>query len=88
MFYCIMLFSGRAYLRKSEHLGIKMDHFNQNLTVVPFGFVEGLNWWVLGKSDKQRRYLWTWKDDETPIFCFVHHLLIYVYICGIQGGFL
>jgi hypothetical protein len=84
----LMFFSGRAYLRKSEHLGIKMDHFNQNLTVIPFGFVEGLNWWVFGKSDKQRRYLWTWKDDETPVFCFVRHLLIYVYVCGIQGWFL
>jgi hypothetical protein len=88
MFYCIMLFSARAYLRKSEHLGIQMNQFNQNLTVIPFGFVEGLNWWVFGKTDKQRRYLWTWKDDETPTFCFVRHLLIYVYICEIRGGFL
>jgi hypothetical protein len=85
----IMLFSGRAHLQKSEHLSIRIVHFNQKLTVIPFGFVEGLNWWVWGKSDKQRGYLWTWKNDETPtIFCFVRHLLIHVYICGIQGGFL
>jgi hypothetical protein len=88
MFYCITLFSGRAYLQKSEHLGIKMNHFNHNLMKIPFGFVEGLNWWVFGKSDKQHCSLWTWKDNETPVFCFMCHLLIYIYICGIQGGFL
>jgi hypothetical protein len=83
-----MLFSGRAHLQKSEHPGIRIVHFNKKLTVNPFGFVEGLNWWVPGKSDKQHRYLWTClKNDETPIFCFIHHLLIHVLICGIQGGF-
>jgi hypothetical protein len=38
--------------QKRKLLGIKMEHFNQNLTVIPFGFVEGLNWWVFGKTKK------------------------------------
>jgi hypothetical protein len=39
--------------RKSEYLGIKMEHLNPYLNFFPFDFVEGFNGWVFGKSDKQ-----------------------------------
>jgi uncharacterized protein YlxP (DUF503 family) len=29
-----------------------------------------------------------WLDDENPEFCPVRHLLVYVYLAGIKGGFL
>jgi hypothetical protein len=45
-------FSWKGVGKKGRLLGIKMEHFNQNLTVIPFGFVEGLNWWVFGKTKK------------------------------------
>jgi hypothetical protein len=71
MFYCIMLIAGRAYLWKIEHLGITGEQFNKDLTVIPYGNIEGLNWWVFGKTDKVGHYFFTWKDNETPKFCFV-----------------
>jgi hypothetical protein len=89
MMYCIMLFSARAYLRKSEQLGVKGESaFNQELTVIPDGRLEGLNWKVFGKTDQEFRYFFTWKDDDTPEFCFVRHLLILVYVSNWKGGYL
>ena len=51
--------------------------------------VYGLCVEVSGKSDEDKKYQrWLWADDNCPDLCPVRHLLIYVYLAGIKGGYL
>ena len=43
---------------------------------------------VQGKADDDVVHLYIWMDDENPEFCPVRHLFVYVYVAGVQGGFL
>ena len=51
--------------------------------------IRGLCVKVCGKSDGEVwKYRWLWADDECPDLCPVRHLLIYVFVSGIKGGYL
>ena len=68
---------------------MELDHFILELVdYYNSGEVERLCVKVKGKSDKEWVTLLIWSDNENPEFCLVRHLLVYLKLTGITGGFL
>lgn len=84
--FVMILLSVKLFLRADEICSLKIENFNQDLFVLSEKrFVEGLAVTIQGKSDKVPVTLMIWADQETPKFCPVRHLLVYLNETQITG---
>jgi hypothetical protein len=86
--YCIILIGIKVFLRQDEFGDIEIEDFEPTLFIVKDEAIIGLVVKVQGMADDEVVRLYVWLDDENPEFCPVRHLLVYVYLAGIKGGFL
>ena len=52
------------------------------------GGIQGLAVNVMGKRDNHWKYFTIWADNEYPELCVVRHLLIYIYLTDMNGGYM
>ena len=88
--WTIMLIAIRCFLRCDEVANIHLNDFATRAFAVnkQHKRVEHLAIWIRGKGDKSYSLLSLWRDDETPEFCPVRALLIYLAAANLNDGFL
>jgi len=76
-------------LRSNDLEDLTVERFLTNhQTVSETGVVEGLLYWVFGKSDSEQVLLTAFSTPEFPELDPVIHLLCYLYVTGIRSGYL
>jgi hypothetical protein len=79
----------RNRLRADDLQDLTVERFLVNSqTVNDSGFVEGLGYWIYGKSDAEQVMLTAWSEETHPKFDPVLLILCYTYVTGIRAGFL
>ena len=79
----------RNRLRADDLQDLTVERFLVNSqTVNDSGFVEGLGYWIYGKSDAEHVMLTAWSEETLPKFDPVLLMLCYIYVTGIRAGFL
>lgn len=88
--WTIMLIAIRCFLRCDEVANIHLSDFATRAFAVnkEHKRVEHLAVWIRGKGDKSYSLLSLWRDDETPEFCPIRALLIYLAAANLNDGYL
>ena len=84
----LIIMGCKMFLRPDELLTIELKDFVPKLCVSKGDRIVGLLCKVMGKCDGKEVNLWIWADDENPELCPVRHLLVYMYLAEIKGGYL
>lgn len=87
--YVMMLVAINLFLRFDEVSNMEYAHYTPEFSnITDDGHAHNLVFRVKGKSDVKEVYLVLWRQDEFPHFCPVRHLLFYLHIQKINGGYL
>ena len=86
--YVMMLLGIRLFLRFDEFSKITVDSFDTGLHSSPNGKLNALCISICGKSDKVVHKFLIFASDDCPEFCPLRHLLLYVYLTKMKGGYL
>jgi hypothetical protein len=84
----------KLFLRSDELIELtfmdeqKKNCINWDLTMVTeTGEVTGIAFDIQGKCDAHPVTVMLWPDNDVPELCPVRHLMVYIYLTGISGGY-
>ena len=82
--------STQLYLRNKELRGIKIEHFEWNLSVrSPAGLINGIMLRLHGgKTDTAPQLMMIWRDAHVPMLDLTWTLFLYLERSGLRSGYL
>jgi hypothetical protein len=87
---CIMdVLATKNRLRSDDLQDLTVERFLVNAqTVNSDGFVEGLGYWVYGKTEEEQLPITAWAEQTHPEYDPILLILSYLYVTGIKSGYL